>query len=534
MITLEFTDAATMEQQAVQAGLTLPIEQTAVWAKYQNTIDGRTPWGAYVVKQDGAPIAFIALIDYETHGYHYLRSVHGPAWLDKPSAQLEAQVRDLLVEDVRKRDKNVVFLRIDLWNFEGSFPVLSTVPYNETVYVDITGGDEAILTRMKKRGRRDVRKALRESPAVCADETAQAMADFSEYYEVMVDTANRDGFSPAPMSDYVDMISNLGPDHARVFVGTYWHYMFYGDKKIIEDNYDAGMRYLEHLKTKVTEEGFINHGLGDWGNPKNELARENIETAFLYADAVTLAKFAEILEKLEDKKKLEAYAEQVKKNYNEKLLVWNAEKGYWCYRTWDHADELFMTQAVEALPLYWGLVPEDKEVDVVKAFYDALETEGAFVSGEIGLPYVIQTARKYQMNNLICQFILRKEHPSYYAFVLDGETTLGEYWETNPRSHCHDMMGHIVEWYYNGIAGIQAEEPGFRKIKICPYLPESIHEFKCIYRSVAGEISVQVKEEQDGMVLQVKVPKGVEYQIDTTNLESSREITAEKIKIEVE
>mgnify|MGYP000402845808 CR=1 FL=1 len=76
-----------------------------------------------------------------------------------------------------------MFLRIDLWNFEGSFPVLSTVPYNETVYVDITGGDEAILTRMKKRGRRDVRKALRESPAVCADETAQAMADFSEYYE---------------------------------------------------------------------------------------------------------------------------------------------------------------------------------------------------------------------------------------------------------------------------------------------------------------------------------------------------------------
>ena len=317
-------------------------------------------------------------------------------------------------------------------------------------------------------------------------------------------------------------------------LGTYWHYMFYGDKKIIEDNYDAGMRYLEHLKTKVTEEGFINHGLGDWGNPKNELARENIETAFLYADTITLAKFAEILGKIEDKKELEAYAEQVKKNYNEKLLVWNSEKEYWCYRAWDHEDELFTTQAVEALPLYWGLVPEDKEADVVKAFRDTLETEGAFVSGEIGLPYVIQTARKYQMNDLICQFILRKEHPSYYAFVLDGETTLGEYWESNPRSHCHDMMGHIVEWYYNGIAGIQAEEAGFRKIKICPYLPESMHEFKCTYRSAAGEISVQVKEEQDGLVLQVKVPKGVEYQIDTTNLESSRGVVTEKIKVEVD
>lgn len=314
-------------------------------------------------------------------------------------------------------------------------------------------------------------------------------------------------------------------------LGTYWHYMFYGDKKIIEDNYDAGMRYLNHLKTKVTEDGFINHGLGDWGNPKNELARENIETAFLYADTVTLAKFAEILGKGEDKKELETYAEQVKKNYNEKLLVWNPEKGYWCYRAWDHADVLFMTQAAEAMPLYWGLVPEDKEADVVKAFRDTLEAEGAFVSGEIGLPYVIQTARRYQMNDLICQFILRKEHPSYYAFVLDGETTLGEYWESNPRSHCHDMMGHIVEWYYNGIAGIQPLEPGFKKVKICPYLPESMHEFQCSYKSVSGEIMVHVKEEQNGLILlQVKIPDGVEYQINTTNLESSRGIAAERIK----
>lgn len=305
-------------------------------------------------------------------------------------------------------------------------------------------------------------------------------------------------------------------------LGTYWHYMFYGDQKIIEENYDAGMRYLNHLKTKVTEDGFINHGLGDWGNPKNELARENVETAFLYADTTVLAKFAGILGRQEDQKELLEYAEKVKKNYNEKLLVQHPEKGYWCYRAWDHADEVFMTQATEAMPLYWGLVPKEKEEDIVKAFRDTLEQEQAFVAGEIGLPYVIQTARKYQMNDLICQFILRKEHPSYYAFVLDGETTLGEYWESNPRSHCHDMMGHIVEWYYNGIAGIQALEPGFKKVKIGPYLPESIHEFQCSYKSVAGEIMVHVKEEKDEIRLQVRIPDGVECEIDTMNLENSR------------
>lgn len=320
---------------------------------------------------------------------------------------------------------------------------------------------------------------------------------------------------PVPgLGDFYDII----PWGSTCILGTYWHYLFYGDKQIVEENYEAGKRYLEHLKTKVNADGFLNHGLGDWGNPKNELVRENIETAFLYADGKTLAYFAEVLGYAEEKRQLERYADQVKENYNEKLLVWNEELNGWCYRAWDHPDELFLTQAAEALPLYWGMVSEEKEADVVRAFRHTLEQESALISGEIGLPYVIQTARKYGMSDLICRYILRDEHPSYYAFVLDGETTLGEYWEKNPRSHCHDMMGHIVEWYYNGIAGIQPLKPGFEKICICPYLPESMHEFACSYESVRGTIRVQVKDCGEEVELTVQVPEQIEFEIDLTEL----------------
>ena len=320
---------------------------------------------------------------------------------------------------------------------------------------------------------------------------------------------------PVPgLGDFYDII----PWGSTCILGTYWHYLFYGDKQIVEENYEAGKRYLEHLKTKVNADGFLNHGLGDWGNPKNELVRENIETAFLYADAKTLAYFAEVLGYAEEKWQLERYADQVKENYNEKLLVWNEALNGWCYRAWDHPDELFLTQAAEALPLYWGMVPEEKEVDVVLAFRYTLEQKSALISGEIGLPYVIQTARKYGMSDLICRYILREEHPSYYAFVLDGETTLGEYWEKNPRSHCHDMMGHIVEWYYNGIAGIRPLKPGFEKICICPYLPESINEFACSYESVQGTIRVQVKDCGEEVELTVQVPEQIEFEIDLTEL----------------
>lgn len=320
---------------------------------------------------------------------------------------------------------------------------------------------------------------------------------------------------PVPgMGSFYDII----PWGSTCILGAYWHYQFYGDIKIIEENYDAGMCYFQHLLTKVDKNGFISHGLGDWGNPKNDLARENIETAFLYADASCLAKFAEALNRVDDQRMLLEKAEEIRYDYNEKLMVRHPEKGFWCYRCYDHPEEVFLTQAAQALPLFWDMVPEERKEDVVNAFSYTLEKEGAFIAGEVGLPYIIQCARIFGMNDLVSRFILQKEHPSYYAFILDGETTLGEYWETNPRSHCHDMMGHIIEWYYNGIAGLIPEEPGFAKVTIRPYLPESIHEFICTYQSVHGQFRVYVKEMEDKILLEVEVPDGVEKHVDISGL----------------
>lgn len=315
---------------------------------------------------------------------------------------------------------------------------------------------------------------------------------------------------PVPgMGSFYDII----PWGSTSILGTYWHYMFYGDEQIIRDNYEAGKKYLGHEAALRDEEGFIHHGLGDWGNPEHALLRENVETAFLYADSKTMAYFAGILGKTEEQAEFTELAEEIKANYNEKLLVQHPQDGYWYYQAWDHKDEICMTQAAEALPLYWGMVPEDKVEDVVRTFRQTLEEKGVFISGEVGLPYIIQTARKYGMNDLICQFITRTQHPSYYAFVLDGETTLGEYWEQNPRSHCHDMMGHIIEWYYNGLAGIRPLEPGFGRIEIAPYLPESMNEFTCSYNSVKGKITVHVTRENGDVKVEADVPETIEYMI---------------------
>lgn len=210
-----------LEACARELGVTLPIEQTEAWSRYEATIEGRTPWGQYVLERDGSPTALIAFADYETHGYHYLRARHAPVWADAPSEADEREALEAIRSLVKARGEGQVFARLGVAReLDLTHPVLSTYPYNQTVVIDIAGGDEEeILSRMKGRGRRDVRKSLRECPATFADETAQATADFSEYYEVMTDTAQRDGFHPSPKSDYEDMLRILGPEHCRLFAG---------------------------------------------------------------------------------------------------------------------------------------------------------------------------------------------------------------------------------------------------------------------------------------------------------------------------
>ena len=211
-----------LEQEAASLGVTLPIEQTEAWSRLQETIDGRSLWGCFKLQDGERTVALLVLYDFATHGYHYLRAVHAPVWAlpGRPTPEQEQAALDAIAGYVRRRDRRQLFVRLAVAaELPVTRPTLSGVPYDRTVVIDLSGSDEDILSRMKPRGRRDVRKALREAQLECADETDRAAGDFSEYYQVMCETARRDGFSPAPMSDYQDMIRILGPGRCRVFAG---------------------------------------------------------------------------------------------------------------------------------------------------------------------------------------------------------------------------------------------------------------------------------------------------------------------------
>jgi len=220
MIEVRRLNRTSFEEQLADAGMAVPIEQTGAWMDLESTITDRSFWGHVVFLSDGEALGWASFADYLTHGYHYLRSHHGPMWVRPLDEGQEREALQALVRFVRKVDRRQAFVRLAVeHDLDICRPTLSVTPYDETVIMDVTGTPDDILSRMKTRGRRDVRKALRESPATYADETAQAGTSFDEYYDVMVETAQRDGFSPAPQSDYENMLSILEPEHARVFAG---------------------------------------------------------------------------------------------------------------------------------------------------------------------------------------------------------------------------------------------------------------------------------------------------------------------------
>jgi hypothetical protein len=177
-------------------------------------------------------------------------------------------------------------------------------------------------------------------------------------------------------------------------------------------------------------------------------------------------------------------------------------------------------QSCQALPLYAGIVPEEQRQEVEKTFIETVQHEGLHC-GEIGLRFVIQMLDRLGQQELLGNIITRKEHPSYLRFVEMGETSLPEYWRDDARSRNHDMLGHIMEWFYSGMAGISSMEDAFSMIKISPWMPETMESLQCSYDSIRGRIALELERTREGLLAKLTIPEASSAIADFGKLFSS-------------
>lgn len=273
-----------------------------------------------------------------------------------------------------------------------------------------------------------------------------------------------------------------GPDWTSTIAIIPWNiYLFYGDTKILADNYENMKRYVDYIDYTYPT-GLTTWGLGDWVPVKSVSPVELTSTCYYYADASILAKVARILNKEDDHNKYNALAEKIKKAFNEKYL--NKEKGI-------YATGL---QTELSVPLYWGLVPDEFKEHVAANLARRVEADNFHLDlGLLGQKAILNALADNGYADVAYKIAAQETYPSWGWWIKNGATTLYENWDINAQhdiSLNHIMFGEIGAWFYKALAGIKpdAENPGFSNIILNPTFPTTLQHVESSYNSVSGLI----------------------------------------------
>lgn len=285
-------------------------------------------------------------------------------------------------------------------------------------------------------------------------------------------------------------------------------YHYYGDTACIAKMYPCMLRYLDYMKTREADGGYIQYGLGDWLFWKRKAQVEFTSTAYYFREYQLMARFAGILGK--DSLPFTRKADALKELINRKFF--NPETGVYANGT----------QTGQALALYFGLVPDGKEQMVADKLHEYLEADDFFLNfGLIGTKTVPAMLAKYGYMDDAMKMITKTDAPSW-GYWIDklGYTTLPETWTLSPvfkdASLNHVFFGDVAAWMMNQLAGINYDPvvPGFRRIRITPHFVKELEWAEGRYHSVAGPVRSRWERKDGQVVLTVDIPMGTDAVIE--------------------
>jgi len=294
-------------------------------------------------------------------------------------------------------------------------------------------------------------------------------------------------------------------------------YRQYGDKRIIEENYEAMARYIEFLKSKGTPGLLDNVGpLGDWLATDMSTDNPLLWNTFYYFDCAIMSEMAAVIGKDEDAKAYAALAEEVRKNWNEAFI--DPETG----KTRRLNGEINDTQASYAVPLHYGLV-NDREGFGRKLAEKSAEVGYTVTTGFVGTGPLCPALSETGHSDVAYKILTNTKYPSWLYSVTEGSTTIWERWNSvtkengfggNNRmnSFNHYSLGAVGAWMYGYVLGIRRGEGSWQKFVLQPCVDEL--DYACgHFESVYGEIKAGWERKDGKVVYKVSVPANTEAEI---------------------
>jgi hypothetical protein len=283
-----------------------------------------------------------------------------------------------------------------------------------------------------------------------------------------------------------------------------WYlYQWYGDKQVLEESYEMMERYLAYLDRKSNQD-ILSHGLGDWYDlgPKppgeSQLTPKGVTaTAIFYHDIDIMTKVAQVLGKETDQHSYQLFGKGVKKAFNQ---------AYFNETTGQYATG---SQTANAMALYMNLVePANRQAVLNNLVTDLTNRNYALTAGDIGYKYLLKALDQAGRSDLIFAMNNRNDVPGYGFQLAHGATALTESWQALPNvSNNHFMLGHLMEWFYEGLGGISqtADGIGFQDILIRPQIVGDLKQASVNYESIQGLIQTDWKK-TSGFELNLQIP----------------------------
>jgi alpha-L-rhamnosidase len=127
----------------------------------------------------------------------------------------------------------------------------------------------------------------------------------------------------------------------------------------------------------------------------------------------------------------------------------------------------------------------------------------------VGFHYLLRALYEGGRSDVIYDMNNQSDKPGYGYQLKMGATALTEAWNAEVRSsHNHFMLGHITEWLYAGLGGIQPDPaaPGWKKFIIQPAIVGDLTWVKAHYDSPYGRIISHWKRSGRNVIMDVSVP----------------------------
>lgn len=313
---------------------------------------------------------------------------------------------------------------------------------------------------------------------------------------------------PSNNLHYEENVSAAWGDAATVIP---WEiYLAYGDKDVLENQFDSMKRWIDYVH-EFGEEEFLWLGgkqFGDWlaldnGNDFHGATDEDYIASAYFAHSTSLfIKAGKILNK------------DMSKYENLYSNIVNAVRNRFMNDDMPISD----TQTACAIALHFGLCKDNGKT--AKRLAELIITnDKALSTGFVGTPLLLHALSDNGYARLAYDLLLREDYPSWLYSVNKGATTIWEHWDsikedgslfdTKMNSFNHYAYGSVYDWIFGVAAGIKVldDGAGYKHIQIKPHIDKRLGFLKAEINTRCGRVSSYWCFKDDNVYFEFEIPE---------------------------